>query len=392
MAPKNIYRRVHGELIALENDSMLRAVPEVENGAAKKLLFRDKELLNLASNDYLGLAEESLLKKASIRAVERYGCGAAASRLVTGNFRLYEELEKQFAEFKEQDDSMLFTSGYAANLAIIDSFADRHSVVFSDKLNHASIIDGIKMSGARHVRYQHNDITHLKKRLEAFKDVDTKILITDTIFSMDGDLASVEEVAELCDFYDVMLVVDEAHADGIFGVGKGLCFERKVAEKVDLHMGAFSKAFGSLGGIVAGDRDLISYLRNKGRSFVFSTALPPAVIGANLAALNFVINNPERGAGLLSLSRELKEFLVGEGFNCAKSQSQIIPVILGENDKALSARDFLMDKGIYAAAIRPPTVPQNTARLRLSLRADLDSDDINLVKHAFRELKKELKL
>lgn len=392
MASKKIYSRVQGELSALENDSLLRIIPEVENGAAKQLLFKGKKLLNLASNDYLGLAGERSLKEAAIKAIEKYGCGAAASRLVTGNFKLYEDLEDQFAKFKEQDDAMLFTSGYAANLAIMDSFADRHSVVFSDKLNHASIIDGIKMSGARHVRYQHNDIYHLKKRLEAFKDVDSKVLITDTIFSMDGDLAFVEEIAELCDFYDVMLVVDEAHAEGVFGAGKGLCFERKIVEKIDLHMGAFSKAFGSLGGIVSGSRDLISYLRNKGRSFVFSTALPPAVVGANLAALNFVKENTTLGNELLALSKELKEFLIGEGFNCADSNSQIIPIILGENDKVLTARDLLMDKGIYTAAIRPPTVPTNTARLRLSLRADLNKDDMELVKGAFRELKKELEL
>ena len=390
MTPKSFYRRIEGELAELENSSLLRTIPEVDCGADKELVFKGRKLLNLASNDYLGLANDDLLASAAVKAVERYGCGSAASRLVTGNFRLYDELERELASFKEQEDSMLFTSGYAANLAIMDSFAGRRSVVFSDKLNHASILDGIRMSGARQVRYRHNDIAHLKKRMEAAKDAEDRILITDTIFSMDGDLAYLEEIADLCDFYDTMLVIDEAHAEGIFGSGKGLAYERRIARRVDLHMGAFSKGFGSLGGAVSGRKDLISYLRNKGRSFVFSTALPPAVIGANLAALRLVAEDPSRGDKLLSMSRDLKGHLEACGFDCGQSESQIIPVIIGDNETALVARDRLIEKGIYSAAIRPPTVPEGTARLRLSLRADLTEADLQKIKDAFVGLKAEL--
>ncbi|SDL08001.1 8-amino-7-oxononanoate synthase [Maridesulfovibrio ferrireducens] len=390
MTSKWFYHPIKTELAELEEASLLRRIPAVDNGAEKELLFKGQKFLNLASNDYLGLACDERLKIASIQAVRDYGTGSAASRLVTGNFKLYDTLEQEFAAFKEQEDAMLFSSGYAANLAIMDSFADRHSVIFSDKLNHASIIDGIKMSGAKHVRYQHNDIEHLKKRLESFKNISAKILITDTIFSMDGDLAHIEEIAQLCEFYDVMLVVDEAHAEGIFGGGKGLCFERKISKLVDLHMGAFSKGFGSLGGIVSGSSDLISFLRNKGRSFVFSTALPPAVVGANLASLRLVLSDPSIGEKLLDKSRDLKLFLESEGFDCGNSESQIIPVILGENKVALQAQALLLEAGIYTAAIRPPTVPMNTARLRLSLRADLTSDDMEKIKHAFTLLKKEI--
>lgn len=392
MTSKSIYAHIQGELAELEKRSLLRKIPEVENGAARELLFRGRPLLNLASNDYLGLAADPRLKDAAVRAVENYGCGSAASRLVTGNFSLYDRLEQELADFLGRDESMVFTSGYAANLAIMDSFADRHSVVFSDRLNHASIIDGIKMSGARQVRYRHNDMAHLRKRMENFKDVPSKILVTDTIFSMDGDLAHVEEIADLCDFYDVMLVVDEAHAEGIFGSGRGVCAERAITGRIDLHMGAFSKGFGSLGGAVSGNRDLISYLRNKGRSFVFSTALPPAVIGAGLAALELVSSGQTGGPGLLEMSRELKEFLQSLGFDCAGSQSQIIPVILGENEKALAAQKYLMDTGLYVAAIRPPTVPQGTARLRISMRADFTSEDLDKIRNAFIGLKRELLL
>ncbi|WP_419778997.1 8-amino-7-oxononanoate synthase [Maridesulfovibrio sp.] len=389
MTPKSFYRRIEGELAELKKASMLRVVPDLDNGAAKELLFNGQKLLNLASNDYLGLAMDESLARAAAEAVRKYGCGAAASRLVTGNFQIYDDLERELAAFKEQEDCMLFTSGYTANLAIMDSFAGRRTVVFSDKLNHASILDGIRMSGARQVRYRHNDLAHLKKRMEAAKDAHERLLITDTIFSMDGDLAYLEEVADLCDFYDTMLVIDEAHAEGVFGSGKGIAFERGVADRVDLHMGAFSKGFGSLGGAVSGRKELISYLRNKGRSFVFTTALPPAVIGANLAALRLVAEDSSRGQRLLAMSLDLKEYLESLGFDCGNSESQIIPVILGDNKTALAARDRLIEEGIYAAAIRPPTVPEGTARLRLSLRADLTGDDLQKIKSAFGVLKAE---
>ena len=390
MTPKSFYRRIEGELAELEKTAMLRVVPDLDNGAAKELVYNGRKLLNLASNDYLGLAMDEGLACASAEAVYKYGCGSAASRLVTGNFQIYDELEKELAAFKEQEDCMLFTSGYTANLAIMDSFAGRRTVVFSDKLNHASILDGIRISGARQVRYRHNDLAHLTKRMEASKDAQERILITDTIFSMDGDLAYLEEIADLCDFYDTMLVIDEAHAEGVFGSGKGIAFERGVADRVDLHMGAFSKGFGSLGGAVSGRKELISYLRNKGRSFVFSTALPPAVIGANLASLRLVAEDPTRGKRLLAMSQDLKKYLELAGFDCGNSESQIIPVILGENEAALAARDRLIEEGIYAAAIRPPTVPEGTARLRLSLRADLTENDLQKIKHAFAGLKAEL--
>ncbi len=381
---------IETKLAELEEATLLRKIPSIDNGAEKELSFKGQKFLNLASNDYLGLACDERLKSASIQAIRDYGTGAAASRLVTGNFKLYDTLEHEFAQFKEQEEAMLFSSGYAANLAIIDSFADRQTVVFSDKLNHASILDGIKMSGAKHARYRHNDIEHLKKRLESFKDSLSKILITDTIFSMDGDLAHIEEIAQICKFYNVMLVVDEAHAEGVFGAGKGLCFERKISTLVDLHMGAFSKAFGSHGGMVSGSSDLISFLRNKGRSFVFSTALPPAVVGANLASLRLVSADSSMGERVLENSRNLKRFLESEGFDCGNSESQIIPVLLGSNKLALQAQAFLLEEGIYTAAIRPPTVPMNTARLRLSLRADLTNADIEKVKRAFVTLRKEI--
>lgn len=378
------------ELESLQRQAMLRSVPKIDHGADRHIELGGRRLINLASNDYLGLAGRKELKDAAVAAVNLYGCGAAASRLVTGNFALYDELEKSVAEFQGMADAMFFPAGYSANLAIMDAFADRHTVVFSDRLNHASILDGIRLSGAKQVRYRHNDVAHLEALLQKHADNPRKILVTDTIFSMDGDLAPLEDIISLCSRHDVFIVLDEAHAEGIFGTGRGVAEALGLTAKVDLHMGAFSKAFGSLGGYVAGSANAISLLRNRGRSFVFSTALPPAVIGANLAALSFVRENSALGYELLKTAEGLRQFLKSLGFETGDSRSQIIPVVLKENEKALEARDFLIDKGLYCAAIRPPTVPPNTARLRLSMRADLDCNDLEIIREAFKALAWEL--
>lgn len=377
------------ELETLRDQTLLRTVPRIDMGANRHLVLDGRKLINLASNDYLGLAGKRELKDAAVSAVEKYGSGSAASRLVTGNFALYDELEQKTADFSGCEDAMFFPAGYSANLAIMDAFADRRTIVFSDRLNHASILDGIRLSGAKQVRYRHNDVAHLEAMLKKYAGSPRKILVTDTIFSMDGDLAPLEEVLELCERHDVFVVLDEAHAEGVFGLGRGISAELGLSSKVDLHMGAFSKAFGSLGGYVAGNSQAVSLLRNRGRSFVFSTALPPAVIGANFAAIEYVQANPDAGRKLLETAAELRDFLTGLGFDTGNSASQIIPVILKDNAATMQAREFLIDNGLYCAAIRPPTVPANTARLRLSLRADLDGNDLECIRSAFEALARE---
>lgn len=390
MTSKFYEKWIAQELESLDSKTLLRSIPAIDHGAERYLEFGGKKLINLASNDYLGFSCRTEFKKAACKAVEDYGCGAAASRLVTGNFAIYDDLERKVAGFQGKDDAVFFPAGYSANLAIMDALADRHTIVFSDKLNHASILDGIRLSGAKQVRYRHNDVDHLKMMVDRYADVDRKILVTDTIFSMDGDLAPLEDIIAVCEENDIFIVLDEAHAEGVFGSGRGLAWQLGLSDKVDLHMGAFSKSFGSLGGYIAADRSVVSLLRNYGRSFVFSTALPPAVVGANLSALNYVMDHPEIGENLLEKAQRLREFLKGLGFKTGNSESQIIPVILKDNEMTLAARDFLINKGLYTAAIRPPTVPQNTARLRLSLRADLSSEDMDIIESAFKALAGEL--
>ncbi|MFH1913764.1 MAG: 8-amino-7-oxononanoate synthase [Pseudomonadota bacterium] len=370
------------EVAKLREGNRVRQIPPVDHGADKFLLHDGRRLLNLASNNSLGLAGHPALRRGAIEAVERYGTSSGASRLVSGNFALLDELEQEMRSFKEQEDALVVGSGFAANLMILSALADRHTVVFSDRLNHASIVDGIRLSGAKHVRYRHNDTGHLAQLLEANAGAPRKLLVTDTVFSMDGDIADLATLVDLCHHHGVLSVVDEAHAAGIFGNGRGLAAELGLADRVDIHMGTFSKAFGSYGAYVAGKADIIGYLRNTGRPFIFSTALPPAVVGASLAAVRLVRETGTMGTRLLDMAREVRGFLGSLGLDVGSSQTAIIPIMLGSNEAALAARDALMEHGVLVGAIRPPTVPENTARLRISLRADLTDADLALFKTA----------
>ncbi|MEW5774776.1 MAG: 8-amino-7-oxononanoate synthase [Thermodesulfobacteriota bacterium] len=381
---------IRSELDRLEAAGLRRAIPEIDRGADRRLELGGRRLLNLASNNYLGLAGHPALAEAACRAAREYGAGSGASRLVTGNTALHDELDRRVAAFKGQEAALCFTSGFAANLALFSAFAGRDAVVFSDRLNHASIIDGILLSGAKHVRYRHNDPEHLARLLEQHRDHPRKLLATDTVFSMDGDAADLATLAELCGRHKVPLAVDEAHATGVLGRGRGLASELGLEREAALHMGTFSKALGSLGGYVAGSRDAIDLLLNKGRAFVFTTALPPAVAAANLAALDLAEADPSAGPRLLAMARDFRAELQAMGFATGDSATQIIPVLLGPAEAALRARDALLAHGVYVAAIRPPTVPPNTARLRISLRADLTPEDLDLARTAFRALAAEL--
>jgi 8-amino-7-oxononanoate synthase len=374
------------ELEKIKSEDLYREMPDMMDGAGKYINIDGEKYLNLSSNNYLGLSSIDTLVSESCNALKAYGTTSGASRIVTGNYKLYDELERKTASFKNCEKALVFNSGYAANVAVYSSICGRDTHVFSDKLNHASIIDGIKLSGAKHIRYKHNDMDDLEALLEKHKDAKEKVIATDTVFSMDGDVCKLYKIIALAENYGAMTIIDEAHATGVFGRGRGYAHEIGLADKVDIHMGTFSKALGSFGGYVAADSGIIDYLRNKGRSFIYSTSLPPAVIGASIGALKHMAKYPEIGGRLLDASEDLRFYLMDLGFNVGVSMSQIIPVILGDNKRALLAKEFLMSKGLYVAAIRPPTVPANTARLRLSLRLDV-LDEMEKIKSVFKELK-----
>ena len=383
-------RYAAGETARLARESLSRETPDIDHGADRQLLFQGRPLLNLASNNYLGLAGRPELTLAAVAATREYGTGSGASRLVTGTSRVHDALDAALARFKGTPAALALGSGYAANLAALTAFADRHTLVFADKLSHASLIDGALLSGARLIRFRHNDMAHLGELLAAHAAHERKILVTESVFSMDGDIPDLRAFVGLGRDHGALVMLDEAHAAGVFGAGRGLAHELGIDAAVDIQMGTLSKAFGSCGGYLCAGREYISLVKNRGRAFIYSTAAPAGVAAAGLAALQLVEKTavPDGGPGarLLALAAEAREHLASLGFDTGRSASQIVPVMLGSGAAALAARDFLIERGVYAAAIRPPTVPAGTARLRLSLRADLTDADMALFRSAFAAL------
>ena len=370
----------------LEDSNLLRSIPDIEAGAEKYITVKNKKCLNLSSNNYLGLSLNKNLISASREVLLKFGCSSSGSRIVTGNYSIYDELEREMADLKGCEACIVLGCGYVANLSAISAICDKDWLVFSDRLNHASIIDGVRLSSAKHVRYKHNDMNHLRHLLKKYAWNAKKLIITDTIFSMDGDIANLKTITELAKEYSAMVMVDEAHATGIFGKGAGVAHELGLEKTIDINMGTFSKAIGSYGAYICSSKTMINYLINKTRGFIFSTSLPPAVVAANLAAIKLIKKDRSLSERLMHISKILRKEIEKLNFNTLNSQTHIIPVVIGDRDKLFFCRDFLIDRGIYAAAIRPPTVPQNTDRLRLSLRADLTNKEIGLIIGSFKEL------
>ncbi len=380
-----ILARIDKQLTDIRSDQRLRSLPRISHDRSRYIQVDGVTLLNLASNDYLGFSISPVLSRAATEALQVYGSSSGASRLVTGNGPLYTRLEEELAEYKGTEAALVFNSGYTANLCLLSSLADRHTLVFSDRLNHASIIDGIALSGARQIRYRHNDMEHLEQLLDKHREHPHKLIVSDSVFSMDGDLADLSGLVRLKKAHRALLMIDEAHATGIFGQGRGLAHELGVEQDIDLQMGTFSKALGSFGGYVAASRQLIDYLVNCGRSLIYTTGLPPATLAASLAAVRLVLGNPNIGRELNSRAEKLRQILSTRGIDSLKSASPIIPVVIGDNEKTMLVQQRLKEKGIYVGAIRPPTVPQGTARLRIALRADMDEDDDQQLEQALLE-------
>jgi 8-amino-7-oxononanoate synthase len=325
--------------------------------------------VNLCSNDYLGLANDPRLRRAAAEAAERDGAGSGAARLVAGDLPVHGRLERRIAEAKGAEAALLFGSGYHANAGVPAALVAREDAIFSDALNHASIIDGCRLSGAEIVRYRHADADDLAALLARTR-ARRKLVVTDTVFGMDGDAAPLREIAAACERHAAMLYVDEAHAAGVLGpTGAGLAEALGVSHRVDAQMGTLGKALGSYGAYVAGSRALVDWLVSRARTFVFTTALPPAACGAALAALDVVAAEPGRRAHLAALTARMRAGLERLGFPMARVVAPIFPVVLGDEGRALAASRALRDRGFFVRAIRPPTVPPGTSRLRVSLTA-----------------------
>lgn len=348
-----------------------------------------KALLDFSSNDYLALSLHPKVITESHRYLDQAGSGAGAARLMSGDLKLYHELEEKIARLKGKEAALLFGSGYMANSGVIPALAGRHDVIFSDRLNHASIHDGCRLARAKLYRFHHNDLNHLEELLRHHRGCGRALIVVESIYSMDGDFCPLRELAALKEQYDCLLMVDEAHATGLYGSnGSGLIEEKGVTDEVDIAMGTFGKALGSYGAYIAASRDMVDYLINRARSFIYSTALPPAVIGASTAAVDIIQAGPQLRQELHTKALLFKKTLKKGGLDHL-GPSQIIPVLVGDSDKAMDMAASLRKEGIFATAVRPPTVPPGTARLRFSITLHLSDDDIL---HCARLLLRTLKL
>ncbi len=334
-----------------------------------RLLDYEDELKDFSSNDYLALSEHPEVIGASRKYLEMFGAGAGAARLMSGDLEINHLLEEEIAQFKSKEAALTFGSGYLANTGIIPALAGRGDLIIADRLSHASIYDGCMLSGARTIRFRHNDLEHLEQILhEKRNEFNRALVVVESIYSMDGDRCPLADLVSLKKRYSFLLMVDEAHATGLYGEnGSGIIEEDNVSDGVDIAMGTFGKALGSYGAYAAASRDIIDFLVNSAGTFIYSTALPPAVIGANLAALYLVKTEPQLRLDLHQKVAFFKKQLRKNGIKDDPGPSQIIPIMIGDSAKALAIAEELQKNHIYVKAVRPPTVPEGSARLRFSI-------------------------
>ena len=384
-------RQFEQELDELRQQSLLRRLREIESHPGTVMNYAGRRLINFSSNDYLGLAGESFLREAARNAIEDYGVGSTASRLVCGTLSPHVALEKKLAEFKHAEAALSFSSGYATALGTLGALARKGDVVILDKLAHASLIDGARLSGATLRVFPHNQVDKLENHLQWARREHPEariVVVTESVFSMDGDRAPLAEIVEVKERYGALLLLDEAHALGVVGPnGRGLAERAGVTGRVDIQMGTLSKAVGVSGGYVCGKRVLIDWLINRARSFVYSTAPPPALAAAATAAIEFLAS-PAGEARRRQLWDNLKILAAGlpPGLTPDKLQSAIVPVMIGDEAAAIAASRKFYDSGLFIPAIRYPTVARGTARLRLTLSAAHYPEEIQAVTHALWEL------
>lgn len=379
------------ELAALDRQDLKRRLRDVSGAQGRKIVLDGKEVLNFCSNNYLGLADDPRLRQSAIECIQKEGIGSGASRLVCGNMAAHRELEEGIARFKGAESCLTFSAGYMANVGIISSIFGRGDMIFCDRLNHASIIDGVILSQAKFKRYPHNDMEALEEMLRSATGFRRRGIITDSVFSMDGDIAPLGKIVDIARKYDCLVMIDEAHALGVMGKnGRGLAEHFGVEDKIDIQMGTLSKAAGSFGAYCCGSKELIDLLVNKARSFIYTTAMPPAVAAAARKAVEIIRDEPALRQRLWANTDYFQKAVVAMGFNTFSSsrrpdvpvrgepngQTPIVPIVVGESGVAVEFSKRLLGQGIFVSAIRPPTVPRNTARLRLTVTAAHTREDL----------------
>ena len=349
----------------------------------------DKEYLMMASNNYLGLTFDSRVIEGALKGTQQYGTGSGGSRLVSGTFPLFIELERSLAKFKNTEKALVFNTGYMANVGTISAVADKNTIIFSDALNHASIIDGCRLSRGAVKAYSHCDVDELKYLLKQADRNVRKLIVTDGVFSMDGDIAPLDKLYELSRDYNALLMVDDAHATGTIGNGHGTAAYFGLEKEVDIQLGTLSKSLGSVGGYVAANSTIIDYLVNTSRSFIFSTALSPADIGAALAALHILESDISVLRRLHKNVNYMADRLISIGID-ATNETPIFPILIGHNEDTLAVSNYLYEAGIIGTAIRPPTVPIGESRIRLTVTAAYNKEQIDYVCQSLYNAMKQL--
>ena len=378
-------------LAQVKEKGLHRVLRPVDGAQDAVVSLNGHDVLLFSSNNYLGLANHPALKRAAIQATERFGCGSGASRLISGSMAVHHELEARLAALKKTEAALVFPTGYHANVGVLSALMGPGDTILSDGLNHASIIDGCRLSRAEVRVYPHGDTCALDALLAACPPSGQRLIVTDTVFSMDGDLAPLAELVALAGRYDAWLMVDEAHATGVFGPhGGGLVEEAGLVDHVDIHMGTLGKALGGIGAYVAGSRALIDWLVNRARSFVYTTGMPPASAASALAALDIVEREPERRQRLWDNTRFLSDGLRGLGYRLGETRSQILPIIVGDARQTMSLAEAVLRRGVFAHGIRPPTVPEGTSRIRVTPMATHTGAQLERTLDAFAAAGKEV--
>ena len=377
-------RMLQAGLDARERRAIRRRLRPLDGGIGPRVVIDGRSVIQLCSNDYLGLAAHPAVTRAAAEAALQYGAGAGSARLIVGTSAPHAALERDIAELKRTGAAVVLSSGYHANTGVLPILAGAEDVIFSDELNHASLIDGCRLSRAAVRVYRHADAEHLDRLLQDADGFRHRLIVTETVFGMDGDFAPLADLVAVAKRHDAWIVVDEAHATGVFGRnGGGLVSQLGLTEAVDVQIGTLSKALGSLGGYVAGSAALIDWVVNAARTFIYTTALPPAAVAAARAAIALLTAEPERRDRLWAHATWLGEHLTRIGFRLGPSRSPILPVLVGDAEAAVQLGDALLAHGVLAPAIRPPTVPDGTARLRVTPMATHTADDLAEAVDAF---------
>ena len=383
---------IQKELKNLRKNGLYNTIRTLDSAQGAWLAVDGKQVLNFCSNNYLSLANHPRLITAAKEALDTFGIGPGAVRSIAGTMEIHRELERRVAAFKRSEAAITFQSGFAANLATIPALVGKEDIIFSDELNHASIIDGCRLSGALIVRYNHCDPLHLEQVIkENEENFEHALIVTDGVFSMDGDIAPLDQLYDIANAYDILLMVDDAHGEGVLGKGgRGIVDHFNLHGKVDIEVGTFSKAFGVVGGVVSGNADVVEWLTQRGRPFLFSSAVTPPDVAACIAAIDLLEESTELVDRLWSNGAYFKKEMSSLGFDTGKSQTPITPIMLGEAQLAQDFSKLLFERGIFATSIGYPTVPQGKARIRGMISAAHSKEDLDKGLEGFKAVGKEL--